>query len=248
MPDLRGRCAVVTGGSRGLGRCIALLLSRAGAFVYVGYHVQESHAKDTLREIEQSGGSGALLRLDVRKVEQVKTAADFVSSERGGADFLINNAGVVRDALFPLMEPQDFSEVLSVNLMGTFLCCRAFSKSMMVRRHGAIVNIASVAGLHASAGQANYAASKGGILALTRTVAVELAPFGIRVNAVVPGLLSIGMASRLDHRVLERQRQLIPLKRFGSGEEVAAAVSFLLSEEASYIVGQAIVVDGGMTL
>ena len=248
MLDLRGRCAIVTGGSRGLGRSIALSLSRAGAFVYVGYRFQEAQAKDTLKEIEKGGGAGALLRFDVSKVEQVEAAAESVSSERGGADLLINNAGVVRDGLLQVMEPQNFSDVLSVNLIGTFLCCRAFSRSMMMRRRGAIVNIASVAGLHASVGQANYAAAKGGILALTRTLAVEMAPFGIRVNAVVPGLLSTGMASRLDHRVLERKMESIPLKRFGTGEEVSAAVCFLLSEDASYIVGHALVVDGGMTL
>jgi 3-oxoacyl-[acyl-carrier protein] reductase len=248
VPDFKDQTAVVTGASRGLGRSLALALAKAGAFVYVGFHVQEAQARKTLEKITAAGGQGALLRLDVRRVEDVDSAAQKVSAERGGVDLLVNNAGVLRDSLFTDMEPKDFADVLSVNLTGVFLCCQAFSSLMMKRRRGAIVNVASVAGLRASPGQANYSASKGGLVAMGRTIAAELAPFGIRVNSVVPGLLTTGMAGRLDHRALEKKQESLPLRRLGTGEEVAAAVMFLLSDAAAYITGQALVVDGGLSL
>ena len=161
---------------------------------------------------------------------------------------VVNNAGIAADELFPVMQRESWRQVLATNLDGTFNVCRAVARPMMGKKRGAIVNVASIAGQRASVGQVNYAASKGGVLALTQSLAAELAPRGIRVNAVVPGLCSTGMAEALDRRVLEARRAHIPLGRPGTGEEIARAVLFLASDDASYIVGQALVVDGGLTL
>jgi 3-oxoacyl-[acyl-carrier protein] reductase len=178
----------------------------------------------------------------------VDAAVDGIVAARGAPAVVVNNAGVARDEPFAMMSASSWDEVLATNLGGTFNVCRAVARPMMGQRSGAIVNVASVAGLHASAGQANYAASKGGVLAFTRTLAAEMAPRGIRVNAVVPGLCSTGMAARLDRRVAEQKRAGIPLGRFGTGEEIARVVLFLASDDAAYVVGQAIVADGGLSL
>lgn len=238
---------LVTGASRGLGREIALAFGRAGAYVAVGCRTREDKARETLEALRAAGGDGETACFDIRNPETVHAAVDKLVRERGGVDVLVNNAGVARDALFAMMSTEDWVETVSVNLEGTFHCCRAALRSMMARRRGSIINVASVAGLHASPGQSNYSASKGGLLALTRTLAVEMAPYGIRVNALVPGLLTAGMAARLDHRVVEDRKRRIPLGRFGEAAEVARVAVFLAGEGASYIVGQSIVVDGGMT-
>lgn len=243
-----GRTVLVTGASRALGRAIARAFAAEGAFVGVGYHCRDRDAEQTLAEIQNLGGGAALVKADVGDPAAVERAIAPLYAERGGIDVLVNNAGIVDDKPFALMSAVSWSAVLQTNLGGVFNCCQAVVRSMMARGGGAIVNIGSVAGLAASPGQANYAASKGGIVSLSRTLAAELAPKGIRVNAVVPGLLTEGMARRLDRRHAEAKRQRIPLARFGNPEEVACAVLFLASEEASYIVGQALVVDGGLTL
>jgi 3-oxoacyl-[acyl-carrier protein] reductase len=251
MSGFQGKTVLVTGASRGLGRAIALAFARRGAYVFIGYRMREDKALETLAALKEAGretgGDGGLACLDVRNAESADAAIAGIAGERGGLDVLVNNAGVARDGLFAMMPQQDWAETLATNLTGAFNCCSAAVKTMIARRSGAIINVASVAGLHASPGQANYAASKGGLLAMTRTLAAEMAPYGVRVNAVVPGLLTSGMAARLDHRVMEAKKKQIPLGRLGEAGEVAEAVVFLASEAASYIVGQAIVVDGGMT-
>jgi 3-oxoacyl-[acyl-carrier protein] reductase len=242
------RTALITGASRGVGRAIALAFAKEDAHVYVGYRARDADASETVAEIERAGGRGAALGFDVTDSAAVVSAVDQVFAERGAIDVLVNCAGVARDNAFPLMSTEEWEAPIQVNLTGAFRCTRAVVSRMIARRAGAIVNIASVSGIHASPGQAGYSASKGGLLALTRTLAAELAGYGVRVNAVVPGLLSTGMAARLDRRLLEDKRRRIPLGRLGTGEEVAEAVVFLASERARYIVGQALTVDGGLTL
>jgi 3-oxoacyl-[acyl-carrier protein] reductase len=210
--------------------------------------LREQGARETLTLVREAGGNGDVLALDASDAANVATAFETVLARRGGVDVLVNNAAVVRDEPFPLLTAEGFDDVVRTNLGGVFYASRAAARAMIAKKRGAIVNIGSVAGAFASPGQSAYAASKGGVIALTKTLAAELAPRGVRVNAVVPGLLSTGMAQRLDHRVAKEKRGRIPLGRFGDGEEVAKVVLFLASDEASYVVGQALVVDGGLTL
>ena len=247
MSRFAGRSALVTGASRGLGRAIAVAFAAEGARVGIGYRSHGPEAEQTLAEVAAAGGTGLLLPFDVRDQAGVEGALRTFAGA-GGFDVLVNNAGVVQDQLFALMEREAWDEVVATDLTGTYLCCRAAVPFLLAQRRGAIVNVASVAGLRASPGQANYAAAKGGVVALTATLAAELAPRGIRVNAVVPGLLATGMGARLDHRVARQRKGAIPLGRFGEGAEVAHAVLFLASDEASYIVGQSLAVDGGLAL
>jgi 3-oxoacyl-[acyl-carrier protein] reductase len=238
---------VVTGASRGLGRAITLAFAAQGAHVVIGYRSRHEEAQRVQELAVEAGGAATLLPFDIQDHASVEVAMDRVIAERGAIDVLVNNAAVVQDVPFALMTHENWDDVVRVNLGGVFSCCRAVARSMMGKRKGVIINVASVAGIHASPGQANYAATKGGILAFTRTLAVELARHGIRVNAVVPGLLSTGMATRLDHRIAAQKKQMIPLGRFGTAEEMADVVLFLASPAAAYIIGQAIVVDGGLT-
>jgi 3-oxoacyl-[acyl-carrier protein] reductase len=241
-----GRRVLVTGASRGLGRSLAVAFAGEGAHLGIGYRVREDGAKETLAAVAAAGGSGDLLRFDVR--DGAAVAEEIGRFASGGLDVLVNNAAVVRDQLFALLTPEEWDEVIEVGLAGVYRCCRAALPFMLSRRRGAIVNVASTAGVRASPGQASYSAAKGGVVALTATLAVELAPRGIRVNAVVPGLLSTGMGERLDHRVATGARERIPLGRLGTGDEVARAVTFLASDEAGYVVGHCLVVDGGLSL
>ena len=243
-----GSTVLVTGASRGLGRTIAKAFAAEGAFVGIGYHRSDKSAEETLAEIREVGGSATLVKADVSDPEAVDNAIRTFLSQHDGIDVLVNNAAIVDDKPFALMSADNWSSVLQTNLGGVFNCSRAVVRSMMAKGKGAIVNIGSVAGLIASPGQANYAASKGGIMALTRTLAAELAPKGIRVNSVVPGLLTEGIAQRMDRHLAEERREQIPLARFGTPEEVTHAVLFLASDDASYITGQQLVVDGGLSL
>jgi 3-oxoacyl-[acyl-carrier protein] reductase len=242
-----GARVMVTGGSRGLGRALAQAFGREGAHVFVGYRSHAGEAAETAAAIRETGGSGTPIGFDIRDAAAVERAFDEVAA--GGAlDVLVNNAGTSRDGLFPLLDEDSFADVVSTNLLGTVRCCRAAVRGMWRRRSGAIVNVASVSAIVASPGLTSYAASKGGIVAFTRSLAAELAPKGIRVNAVLPGLLGTGMVTRLDARVVAEKQQRIPLGRLGTGDEVARAVLFLASPDAAYVVGQALVVDGGMSL
>lgn len=243
-----GSTVLVTGASRGLGRRIAKAFAAEGAFIGLGYHRFDQRAEQTLAEIQDMGGSATLVKADVRDSEAVDRAIKAFLAQRDGIDVLVNNAAIVDDKPFALMSADSWTAVLQTNLGGVYNCSRAVVRTMMAKGKGAIVNISSVAGLIASPGQANYAASKAGIMALTRTLAVELAPKGIRVNTVVPGFLTEGMAQRMDRQLAEDRRSLIPLARFGSPEEVTRAVLFLASDDVSYITGQQLIVDGGLSL
>lgn len=238
---------VVTGASRGLGRAIALAFAAQGAHVVIGYRTKHEEAQRVQELAVEAGGGATLWSCDMQDPSSVEAGFERLLADRGSIDVLVNNAAVVQDAPFALMSRESWDDVIRVNLGGVFACCRAVTRPMMAKRKGAIVNVASVAGIHASPGQTNYAASKGGILALTRTMGAELARYGIRVNAVIPGLLSTGMVSRLDHRIASKKKEMIPLGRLGTAEEVADVVLFLASSAAAYIIGQAIVVDGGLT-
>ncbi len=242
-----GRTVIVTGGSRGLGRAMAVAFGAEGAFVIVGYLARERDAEHTLSLLREAGGDGRAAPFDVSRRPDVDAAIEAIAKERGRVDVLVNNAGIARDELFPLMSQESWDEVLATNLGGLFHCARAVVRPMLAAGRGAIVNVGAVAALRASPGQVNYAASKGGLVAFTRALGAELAPRGIRVNAVLPGAISAGLAARLDRRVADRIRAAIPAGRFGTAEEVARAVLFLASDEATYIIGQSLVVDGGLT-
>lgn len=242
-----GLGVLVTGSSRGFGRSIAEAFGSEGAYVAVTYRTQEERAQEVLERVRATGGTGSVFRLDVRDRESVEAVISAFEAERP-LEILVNNAAVVRDRAFLLQSPGDWRDTLATNLSGVYHCCRAALPSMMGRGRGAIVNVASVAALRAVPGQTGYAASKAGILGLTRTLAREVAPRGVRVNAVIPGLLQTGMGARLDHRVVADRLARIPLARLGQPEEAARVVLFLASDEASYVVGQSIVVDGGISL
>jgi 3-oxoacyl-[acyl-carrier protein] reductase len=244
---LSGRVAVVTGASRGLGRAIAQRLAQEGAYVYCTYASRIEAAHETVALLRASDGQGEALALDLRDRASIRTALGHVLTEQRQIDVLVNNAGVCRDQHFAVMSEEDWDDVIRVNLTGVALSCHAVIRSMMARSSGSIVNVASVAGRHASPGQANYAASKGGLLAFTKTLAAEVAARGIRVNAVVPGLIASGMAERLSRQLQETKRQAIGMKRLGTAEEIAAAVAFLASDDASYVTGAELVVDGGLS-
>jgi len=239
------RTVVVTGGSRGLGRAVACAFATEGAQVFVGYREAEDEAA---RTVSMMGGRGEPLRFDVTRPEAVRSAFAEVHRRRGRVDVLVNNAGSARDAPTLLLGPEEWRAVLAVNLDGAYLCIREVLPPMLHARCGSIVNVASVAAIRANPGQANYAASKGGLLALTRTLAAELSPRGIRVNAVVPGLIDAGMVHHMDHRLREQLQGRIPMGRLGRAEEVARAVLFLASDDASYVAGCELPVDGGLAL
>lgn len=246
-PRFPGAGVMVTGASRGLGRSIAVAFGREGARVALTFRTRESDAVETLRLVVAAGGSGSVHRMDVRDPVAVRAAVAAVEAE-GPLDVLVNNAGMVRDDPFLMVSPESWDDVLATNLTGCYHCSRAVLPAMLARRRGAIVNVASVAALRASPGQTPYAASKAGVLSLTKTLAREVAPRGVRVNAVVPGLLSTGMGVRLDRRAAEARTSQIALGRPGTADEVAGAVLFLASDDASYVVGEALTVDGGLSL
>jgi len=238
--------ALVTGGSRGIGRAVSRELALAGATVIINFQRAEESARKVAREIENSGGSCELLRFDVSEAEEVQYMCQDILKRHGRIDILVNNAGITRDQLFVRMKPEDWRRVLDVNLTGVFLCTRYVAKAMMKRRSGSIINMASVAGMAGNPGQANYSASKAGIIGLTKSLAKELAPWGIRVNAVAPGYIETDMTQALPDQVKEEVLGLIPQRRFGTPEDVAPAVLFLASPASAYITGQIINVSGGL--
>lgn len=244
--SLEGKTAVVTGGSRGIGRSICQILAKAGAFVAINYRTEEKAADDVLRAIRDRGGDGRIERFDVTDPVAVENRMAAIQADRGSIDILVNNAGIARDGLIGRMKDADWNEVLSTDLAGTFHVCRAVSKSMIRRRSGRIINIASTAGEIGNAGQVNYSAAKAGLIGFTRALARELAPRNILVNAVSPGIITVGMGERLNDGQLDAIRTHIPLRRSGEPADVAAAVLFLCSGMSDYITGQVIRVNGGL--
>jgi len=247
-PSLAGNTVLVTGASRGLGSAIAMKFVQNGSFVCINYRIKKKMAEQILDEIHQNGGSGMLAPFDVSDMDEVVKAIESIIESRGNIDILINNAGIVTDNFFTLMNKQQWNKVIDTNLNGVFNVIHTVLPHMISNKSGTIVNIASVAGLFASPGQTNYAASKGAVISFTKSLAAEVAPKGIRVNSVVPGMIYDGMTKRLNRDIAEQKKKLIPMERFGNADEIAETVLFLASEKASYITGQSIVVDGGLTI
>lgn len=241
-----GKTALVTGGSRGIGAAVVKQLAREGAHVYVNYRRGKRDADKLASELAEEGLIVSLLPFDVADQQAVEDAMAQILSERGNIDLLVNNAGITRDAFVAMMPQDAWDQVLQTDLTAPFLTCRAAAKTMMRQQSGAIVNISSTTAVSGRPGQANYAAAKGGVIALTRTLALELAKYGIRANCVIPGFVETDMLKTLSPKHKKEYLGYIPNGRFGQPEEIANAVTFLLSDEASYIQGQTLTVDGGM--
>lgn len=245
---LKGKVAVVTGASRGIGRAIAKKLASLGAFVVINYNGSQERAEEVKQEIEEAGGTAAVYQCDVSDYGKCETFIQNVITEYGHLDILVNNAGVTRDGLLMKMTEEDFGKVIDTNLKGAFHTIRFASRQMLKQKGGRIINMSSVVGVTGNAGQANYAASKAGIIGLTKAAARELASRGITVNAIAPGFIETDMTSVLPEKVREASAAQIPLGSFGKPEQVAAAAAFLASEDAGYITGQVLHVDGGMAM
>ena len=245
---LDGKTALVTGASRGIGRAIALRLAAEGASVAINYAGNTAKAEETKAAIEAAGGKAALFQADVSDSAQVEQMVAAVTEAFGTIDILVNNAGITRDGLLMRMKEEDFDAVFDTNLKGIFHVTKAVSKLMMKKRAGRIVNMASVVGIMGNAGQTNYAAAKAGVIGFTKSAAREFAARGITVNAVAPGFIATDMTAAMPEKAKEATLAAIPLRRMGEPEDVANAVAFLVSDQASYITGQVVKVDGGMVM
>ena len=245
---LDGKVALVTGASRGIGRAVAIALAKAGALVAVNYAGNVKAAEEVQQIITQAGGKAILVQGDVAQAEVVDEMMKTVMDEFGRIDILVNNAGITRDGLLMRMKECDWDAVIDTNLKGIFHCTKAAAKHMMKARSGRIINMTSVVGLIGNAGQTNYAAAKAGVTGFSKSVAKELASRGITVNMVAPGFIDTDMTAVLPEKVREEMVKGIPLGRMGTPEEVAEAVLFLAAEQASYITGQIINLDGGMVM
>ncbi|WP_312634780.1 3-oxoacyl-[acyl-carrier-protein] reductase [Oscillibacter sp.] len=244
--NFAGKTAVVTGGSRGLGRAVCRKLAQGGANVIFSYAGNTAAAQETLAELESMGANVRAVQGSVADSEAVKALMDTAVKEFGGIHILINNAGITRDGLVMLMKEEDFDAVIDTNLKGTFLCMKAASRIMLRQKYGRIVNLSSVVGLHGNAGQVNYAASKAGVIGMTKSLAKELAAKGVTVNAVAPGFITTDMTDGLPEAAKSALLASIPMARLGAPEDVAEAVAFLAGDGAGYITGQVLGVDGGM--
>lgn len=245
---LSEKVAIVTGASRGIGRAIAVTLAKQGMYVVVNYNGNRDAAEETLQEIQENGGSGELMQFHVAEHDRVQEAVADIADRLGRIDVLVNNAGINRDGLIMKMKESDFDDVINTNLKGAFHTIKAVSRIMMKQRSGKIINISSVSGILGNAGQANYAASKAGVIGLTKSMARELSSRGVNVNAVAPGFIETDMTAKLSESVKEGAVKQIPLGRFGQTSDIAEMVAFLASEKAEYITGQVFCVDGGMAM
>lgn len=244
--SLKGKNALVTGGSRGIGRAICIRLAAMGAHVYINYVSNPDAARETQRMITDAGGSGDILAFNVADSTQAQDAIQNVIKDAGSLDILVNNAGITRDGLMARMKEEDWDVVLETNLKGSFICSKAAARSMMKKRWGRIVNISSVIGFAGNAGQVNYAAAKAGMQGLTKSMAREFAGRNITVNAVAPGYISTDMTRDLPEEIQEKIKNQIPLASLGKPEDVAGAVAYLVSDDGVYVTGNTIHVNGGM--
>ena len=245
--DLSDRVALVTGGARGIGKEIATAMASRGANVAI-VDLEQEMAQETASELEKLGVTARAYACDVSSFDAVLAISDSILGDFDGVHILVNNAGITRDRLIIRMTPEDWNAVLAVNLNGTFNFCKVFAPQMLRRREGRIVNIASVIGLMGNAGQANYAASKAGVIGLTKALAKEFAKRGVTVNAIAPGFIRTAMTDNLNEEVQEKMKEMIPLGRFGDPSDVANVTTFLVSSLGSYVTGQVINCDGGMVM
>jgi 3-oxoacyl-[acyl-carrier protein] reductase len=248
MSHLDERVAIVTGASRGIGREVALLLARRGATVVVNYNQNAGAAEDVVKAIESENGRAMAVQADVSDLEQAQRLVKAAVEAYGGLDILVNNAGTTRDTLLMMMSEHDWDDVIRINLKSAYNCSKAALRPMMRKRYGRIVNMTSVAGIAGNPGQANYSASKAGLIGFTRALAREVGSRNITVNAVAPGFVPTELTETVPDAIREASIQQIPLGRWGTAEEVAYAVGFLVSDEARYITGHVLSVDGGMVM
>mgnify|MGYP000360365114 CR=1 FL=1 len=246
--SLQGKCALVTGGSRGIGRAVCLELARQGARVAVNYAGNAAAAEETVKACEALGAEAFAIQADVADAAASEAMVKEVLTRFGRLDILVNNAGVTRDGLMPMMKEADWDAVLDTNLKGAFHCMKAVYRPMMKQKYGRIVNLSSIVGLRGNAGQANYAASKAGLIGLTKSMAKELAARNVTVNAVAPGFIDTDMTAALPEKAREAMLTTIPMGRLGQAEDVAKAVAFFAGDESAYVTGQVLCVDGGMAV
>lgn len=245
---LENRVALVTGAGRGIGRAIALKLASEGAAVIVNYHGSESKAKEVVSLIEEKGGKAEAFQCNVADFSACGQMMESIIEKYGHLDILVNNAGITKDNLLIKMSEEEFDAVIDTNLKGAFHCMKHVSRQMVKQRSGRIINISSVSGVSGNAGQTNYSASKAGIIGMTKTVAREMAARGITVNAIAPGFIQTDMTEVLSDKIKEAILEKIPMKQFGEPEDIADTALFLASDQAKYITGQVICVDGGMVM
>lgn len=248
MGQLTDRVAVVTGGSRGIGRAVSLELARRGAAVMVNYNANAEAAEQVSAEITAAGGKATVFKADVSRLGEAEALIKAAVDQMGKIDILVNNAGVTRDGLIMTMKEDDWDTVINTNLKSAWNCSKAAARAMIRKRYGRIINITSVVGLAGQGGQTNYAASKAGLIGLTKALAREVAGRQVTVNAVAPGFVTTDMTAKLAPNLLEEIKKAIPLERYGTAEDVAYAVAFLASDEASYITGHVLSVNGGMIM
>ena len=246
--SLQGKCALVTGGSRGIGRAVCLELARQGARVAVNYAGNAAAAEETVKACEALGAEAFAIQGDVADAAASEAMVKEVLARFGRLDILVNNAGVTRDGLMPMMKEADWDAVLDTNLKGAFHCMKAVYRPMMKQKYGRIVNLSSIVGLRGNAGQANYAASKAGLIGLTKSMAKELAARNVTVNAVAPGFIDTDMTAALPEKAREAMLTTIPMGRLGQAEDVAKAVAFFAGDDSAYVTGQVLCVDGGMAV
>lgn len=245
---LNGKCAVVTGASRGIGKAIALKLASLGANIVINYRSSEKEALEVENEIKEMGVEAISIKADISKLDEVENLIKTSKEKFGTIDIIVNNAGITKDNLILRMKEEDFDNVIDVNLKGVFNCLKSITPVMVRQKKGKIINISSVVGISGNAGQVNYAASKAGIIGMTKSLAKEIGSRGINVNAVAPGFIDTEMTESLGEKIKEEAKKNIPLKRFGTVQDVAEVVAFLASDESDYITGQVIHVDGGMLM